>query len=535
MAWLPQEPKFKLGETAWDHVAAADPEDPPLDFEISAALDRFGVGHLADRETVSFSGGEGRKVSLARALVRPPDLLLLDEPTNHLDLAAIQHLEEFLVSFGGALLVISHDRAFLDKVTNRLFWLESGTLRTAKKRFREFDAWVEQIYEEEARAAERLDSKLVLEQRWLLRGVTARRKRNQGRLARLGDMRDARSALLGKPRRPDLKITEGDAKSKMAIEAMDLGATVPLPDGKTRVLFECFSTRVLKGDRIGVVGPNGAGKTTLIRMLTGDLPPTSGKTKVAKSLRAAYFDQKRIGLHDSDTLWQSLCPQGGDQVMVRGIPRHVVGYLKDFNFDVDQIRSPISTLSGGERNRLLLSKLLAKPNDLFVLDEPTNDLDMDTLDLLEDALEEFGGTLIIVSHDRDFLERTVASIIALEGDGKAKEYVGGYQDYIRQRDNKPLKAERRDVKTKVAPPKARTERQGLSFNEQYELDELPKRIAKFEHDIVRIETALAEPDAYARSPNRYSKLTDHLVKTKDDIEAAEERWLALSEKAEALG
>ena len=533
IAWLPQEPQFLPGETAWEHVAGADPGNPPEDFEIQAALDRFGVGGLKDRETAGFSGGEGRKISLARALVRPPDVLLLDEPTNHLDLAAIQHLEEFLVGFGGAVLVISHDRAFLDTVSERLFWLERGILRTARKRFREFDAWVEQIVEEEARFAERLDAKLALEKRWLLRGVTARRKRNQGRLARLHDMRDVRSSLLGNPRRPNIQISEGDARSRMAIEAKSISARVPLPSGHERTLFADFSTRVLKGDRIGVVGPNGAGKTTLLRILTGDLAPSEGKVTVAKSLAAAYFDQKRVGLIPIDTLWQTLCPQGGDQVTVRGAPRHVVGYLKDFNFDVDQARSPIATLSGGERNRLLLAKLLAKPSDLLVLDEPTNDLDMDTLYLLEDALGEFSGTLIVVSHDRDFLERTVASIVALEGDGRAKEYVGGYQDYLRQRQGGGGKPEGKPEKPKPAPSRPRAERQGLTFNEQHELDGLPARIAKIEKDIARIETALAEPDAYERDAKRYSQLTDYLTKSRDDLEAAEERWLELSEKAEA--
>ena len=538
LAWLPQEPRFRPGETVWEHVAAADPDDPPQDFEVTAALDRMGVAGLADREAASLSGGEGRKVSLARALVRPPDVLLLDEPTNHLDLAAIQNLEEFLLGFGGAVLVISHDRAFLDAVSERLFWLERGQLRTARKRFREFDAWVEQVFEEEARQAERLDAKLALEKRWLLRGVTARRRRNQGRLARLHEMRDARSSLLGKPRRPDLKISEGEARSRMAIEAKTIAARIPAPDGGERTLFEGFSTRILKGDRIGVVGPNGAGKTTLIRMLTGDLAPSEGGVRVAKSLEAAYFDQKRSGLDPTDTLWRALCPQGGDQVMVRGAPRHVVGYLKDFNFSVDQARSPISTLSGGERNRLLLAKLLAKPSDLLVLDEPTNDLDMDTLDLLEDALGEFAGTLIVVSHDRDFLERMVASIVALEGDGRAREYVGGYKDYVRQREGrapaaqKPAAPKPAALKT-PAPAKPRAERQGLAFNERYELGELPKRIAKLERDIGRIEAALAEPDAYARDPERYRQLTVFLKTSQEELEASETRWLELAEKDEA--
>ena len=533
VAWLPQEPRFRPGETGWDHVAAADPDDPPADFEIAAALERVGLSDRAERAADTYSGGEARKASLARALVRPPDVLLLDEPTNHLDLDAIQQLEEFLLGFGGAALVISHDRAFLDAVAQRLFWLERGQLRTTQRRFREFDAWVEQVYEEEARQAERLDAKLAQEKRWLLRGVTARRRRNQGRLARLGEMRDARSALIGKPRRPELKISEGEARSRMAIEAKEIAASVPEPGGGERTLFENFSTRILKGDRIGVVGPNGAGKTTLIRMLTGDLAPAAGRVRIAKTLEAAYFDQKRAGLESTDTLWQALCPQGGDQVMVRGSPRHVVGYLKEFNFTVEQAKSPIATLSGGERNRLLLAKLLARPSDLLVLDEPTNDLDMDTLDLLEEALGEFGGTLIVVSHDRDFLERTVASIIALEGDGRAREFVGGYQDYVRQRGGRPAVAAKPQKTAAPAAPKPRTERRGLSFKEQHELDELPARIAKLEHDIGRAEAALAEPDAYARDPDRFHKLTAWLDAHQAELAAAEERWLALAEKAES--
>lgn len=532
VSWLPQEPRFEAGETARAHVAAADPDDPPADFEVMAALSRMGIEALADREAATFSGGEARKTSLARALVRPPDVLLLDEPTNHLDLAAIEQLEEFILSFGGAAVVISHDRAFLDRVAERLFWLDRGLLRTTARRFREFDAWVEQIVEDEARQAERLDAKLAQEKRWLLRGVTARRRRNQGRLARLQSMRDERSALLGKPRRPELRISEGEAKSRMAIEAKDLAARIPDGDGDERTLFEGFSTRILKGDRIGVVGPNGAGKTTLIRMLTGDLAPAAGRVRVSKTLEAVYFDQKRQGLDPKETLWRTLCPQGGDQVMVRGSPRHVVGYLKEFNFDVEQVKGPVSTLSGGERNRLLLAKLLARPSDLLVLDEPTNDLDMDTLDLLEEALGEFGGTLIIVSHDREFLERSVASIIALEGDGRAREFVGGYQDYLRQRGPRRPEAAKAEARPKAETPRRTRERQGLTFNEQRELDELPDRIAKLEDDIARIEKALADPDAYARDPGRYGKLTEWLVKSRDDLAAAEERWLLLSEKAE---
>jgi len=538
VAWLPQEPIFLPGETARDHVAAADPNDPPADFEVDAALSRIGIAHMADRETLTFSGGEGRKVSIARALVRPPDVLLLDEPTNHLDLDAIQQLESFLLGFGGAALVISHDRTFLEAVSERLFWLERGLLRTARKRFSEFDGWVEQIYEEEAKQAERLDTKLAQEQRWLLRGVTARRRRNQGRLARLHDMRAERSELLGVARRPELRISEGEAKSRMAIEAKALGATIPTASGGERVLFENFSTRILKGDRIGVIGPNGAGKTTLIRMLTGDLAPTHGQARVAKSLEAAYFDQKRAGLDPKETLWRTLCPRGGDQVMVRGAPRHVVGYLKDFSFTVEQAQAPVSTLSGGERNRLLLAKLLAKPSDLLVLDEPTNDLDMDTLDLLEDALGDFGGTLIVVSHDRAFLDRTVASIIALEGDGRAREFVGGYQDYLRQRaadqdDGPRRKPAVKSAAKPVAPPKPKLAREGLSFKEIHELKSLPERMAELERDIARIEAALADPEAYDRDPGRYAKLTDWLAKSRDDLAAVETRWLELEEKAES--
>ncbi len=492
LTWLPQEPQLRSGITVRQHIEeAGPPDDRPESYEVDAVLDRMALD--GERLMGTLSGGEARRASLARALVRPPDVLLLDEPTNHLDLPTIEWLEKFINDFRGATVIVSHDRAFLNRVTKRIWWLDRRRLRQTERPFSEFEKWQEDVLNEEARELERMNAVIAQELRYLQRGVTARRTRNQLRLRRLGDMRDARSALLGQRRgKVRLVIDEGEVRSRMVIEAKEISKSVTLPNGTEREIVRDFSTRILRGERIGVLGPNGAGKTTLLRMLTGELKPDSGRVRVAKSAQPAYFDQHRSQLDPSKTLWETLCPEGGDTVYVRGTPRHVVGYLKDFLFTHHQVHSPVGTLSGGERNRLLLAKILAQKSDLLVLDEPTNDLDMDTLDLLEDALGEYEGTLLLVSHDREFLDRTVASVIALEGDGEAREYVGGYYDYVRQRGSKGRSAgafgvsmsgglvdspPKKAAAPKPLPPKPERSQTRLSFKEQRELDELPDRIA----------------------------------------------------------
>ena len=360
LTWLPQDPQLKPGVTVREHIAeAGPPDDRPEAYEVDAALDRMALD--GEREMTTLSGGEARRASLARALVRPPDILLLDEPTNHLDLPTIEWLEKFIQDFRGATLIVSHDRAFLNRVTRRIWWLDRGRLRQTERPFSEYEKWQEDVLNEEARELDRMNTVIAQELRYLHRGVTARRKRNQMRLRRLADMRDERSALLGQRRgKVRLVIDEGEVRSRMVIEAKDISKSVTLPNGKERVIVEDFTTRILRGERIGVLGPNGAGKTTLLRMLTGELKPDAGRVRVAKSAQPAYFDQHRSQLDPSKSLWDTLVPEGGDYVDVRGEPRHVVGYLKDFLFPFSQVRSPVGTLSGGERNRLLLAKILAQ-------------------------------------------------------------------------------------------------------------------------------------------------------------------------------
>lgn len=545
LTWLPQDPQLRAGITVRQHIEEAGPaDDPPEAYEIEAVLDRMALD--GEREMQTLSGGEVRRASLARALVRPPDILLLDEPTNHLDLPTIEWLEKFLAEYKGASLIVSHDRAFLNRVTRRMWWLDRGRLRQTDRPFSEYEKWQEDVLNEEARLLDRMNTVVAQELRYLQRGVTGRRTRNQMRLRRLADMREERSALLGQRRgKVRLVIDEGDVRSRMVIEAKEISKSVTLPNGQERVIVNNFSTRILRGERIGVLGPNGAGKTTLLRMLTGQLKPDDGRVRVAKSAQPAYFDQHRSQLDPNKTLWETLCPDGGDQLFVRGEPRHVVGYLKDFLFDFDQVRSPVRTLSGGERNRLLLAKIMAQKSDLLIMDEPTNDLDMDTLDLLEDALGDYEGTLLLVSHDREFLDRTVASVIALEGDGEAREFVGGYYDYVRQRGpqagkvgafgvGSPDAGPKKPDKPKPLPPKPSREKLRLTFNEQRELDELPDRIAKLEDYIEKANAFLADPDVYQRDPAKFEKAIDRLAEAKAALGSAEERWLELEAKREDL-
>ena len=481
-----------------------------------------------DRRMATLSGGESRRAELARVLAVAPDILLLDEPTNHLDLPAIEWLERLLRGYEGAVVVVSHDRRFLADVTDRILWLERGRLRQTGRGFAAFEEWSEAVIAEELRRQEKLDRRIAEETRWLHRGITARRKRNQGRLAALNDMRERRAAMLGAPQRARIVLEESEIRSRMAIEADNIAKQY---GGRT--IVEGFSTRILRGDRIGILGPNGAGKTTLLRMLIGDLKPDSGKVRRSATLQSAYFDQRRAALDPDATLKRTLCPEGGDTVFVRGRPRHVVGYLKDFLFDFDQVESPVGSLSGGERNRLLLARTLARRCDLLVLDEPTNDLDMDTLDLLADVLGDFEGTLILVSHDRDFLDQTVASVIALEGDGAAHEFAGGYSDYRR---NRPPARQRAEPRPQPKAPPARPRRQAnkLSFRQQRRWDELPEEIERARTEVGKLERLLADPGFYKRDPERFARAARLLDKTREETAALEEEWLELALLREEL-
>lgn len=476
-------------------------------------------------EWSSLSGGQRRRAALAKALAGSPDLLLLDEPTNHLDMPVIEWLEDELKSYLGAFIVISHDRTFLKNVSERVLWMDRGILRRLDKGYQFFEEWQEQIWEEERKSAIRLNSKLRAEDDWLHGGVTARRKRNQRRLKLLHKLREEkRSLLLNRPSKTSLPVLSPEVSSKMIIEAEMISKAYG-----ENCLFRSFSTRILRGDRIGIIGPNGSGKTTLVKALIGCLAPDKGTVRLGAKIELVYFDQLRESLNLDQTPWEWLCESGGDHVNVQGHSRHVVAYLKDFLFTDNQAKSLIRTFSGGERNRLALAKALAQQGNLLVLDEPTNDLDMDTLDLLQEMLSDFPGTLIVVSHDRDFLDHVTTSVIALEGHGKITEVIGGYQDYLRQlRKEHPAPKK----KSKVVPQmrSVRPPREGLLYKEKIEFEKLPKLIEDLTQRCQDVERRLSEPRIYQNNPQEFLDLSKTLAELKTQLENAEERWLILAEK-----
>jgi ATP-binding cassette subfamily F protein uup len=494
-----------------------------------AALDRLGLD--AARAVAELSGGEARRAALARALAGAPELLLLDEPTNHLDIAGIEWLERWLADFPGALVLVSHDRALLAKTSRRAAWLDSGTLRVRDVGFAGFEAWRDEVLTEERAAERRGAQHLKAEARWLHRGVTARRRRNKGRLRALYALRAERAAAQKDRGRAKLALASVPKGGKVAIEAEGLCKAF---DG--RAVIRDFSLRMLRGDRVAVIGPNGAGKTTLLRLLIGELAPDAGTATRAETLEIVYFDQRREALDPDRTLWETLCPQGGDSLMVRGRQRHVVGYLRDFLFDEAQARSPVCALSGGEGSRLLLARLFARPADLLVLDEPTNDLDTETLDLLLEVLGEFDGTVLMVSHDRDFIDRLATSTVALEGDGRATEYVGGYTDYLRQRETAPAKPRRAKSAPAKRParPRPRGPRRALGYQQQRELDALPGEMDRLSAEIGTLEATLADAGLYERDPDAFNAATARLAAARDSLDVAETRWVELEEKREAL-
>jgi ATP-binding cassette subfamily F protein uup len=522
VAYLPQEPSLAGFAAALDYVAA----DGAPRHEAERLLDALKLD--GGRDPSALSGGEARRVALARALAGAPDALLLDEPTNHLDLPTIEWLEEELAGSSAGLVVVSHDRAFLGRLTSATLWLERGRLLRREVGFRGFETWQEEVLAQEEAEAHRLDRRIAQETEWLRRGVTARRRRNQGRLRRLHDLRRARSERIARTGLAKLEAESGPLSGQLVVEAEGIGKRYG-----ERLVLGGFSTRILRGDRIGLIGPNGAGKTTLLRMLAGELPPDEGRLRLGTNLAIVHLDQQRSALDPERTLWDTLTDGSGDQVMVRGRPRHVVGYLRDFLFEERQARSPVASLSGGERNRLLLAKALARPANLLVLDEPTNDLDLETLDLLQEMLAEFDGTILLSSHDRDFLDRVVTSVIALEGDGRAQEYAGGYSDYLRQRGptaaSQPVRAKPAE---KAAPPPRRATR--LSYKEQRALDELPGRIAALEEEIAALGRSLADPQLYARDAARFGAAAARLQEARNELAQAEEDWLAVELKREEL-
>ncbi|MEZ5830260.1 MAG: ATP-binding cassette domain-containing protein [Dongiaceae bacterium] len=530
VGYLPQSADLGGNGTVAEYVAAGAPGTAPDDYRVAWVLDH--VKLEGSRALASLSGGEGRRAALARTLLGQPDLLLLDEPTNHLDLPTIEWLEEELAAYPGGILMISHDRAFLRRLTSRLLWLDRGRLFERDGGFAGFEQWSQEIMDQEAAEFRRLEKRIETEEYWLQRGVTARRSRNEGRRRRLVDLRKQKAESLKARGRARLALSEGELGGKLAIEAIDISKSYAQPDGTTLKIVEGFSTRIMRGDRIGILGPNGAGKTTLIKLLTGEIAPDSGSVRLGIGVAPIYLDQRRQNFDLDRTLWQTLAPTGGDSIIVNGQPRHVVAYLRDFLFDDRQATMPVRLLSGGERARLMLAKLFAEPGNLIVLDEPTNDLDMDTLDLLQDVLSEFEGTLLLVSHDRDFLDRLVTSTIAVEGDGDVVEYAGGYSDYVIQRGERPVRVEARKSEPKRAdPPRTPTPAAArFSMKEQRELDEMTAKLDRLHAEISTLETALADPTFYQRDPAKAAQTSALLSRKRDELHATEERWLELEEK-----
>ena len=521
VAYMPQEPDLGRFNTLKEAIVSVLPKsDQDNGYMADIWLDKFKIDGAINPKQAS--GGECRKTALAQALVSEPDILLLDEPTNHLDIKTIETLEEIINDFKGALIVISHDRMFLSHVSKQMFWLDRGNIHTTKRGFGEFEAWQEEIITQEINEQNRLAKKISEETEWLHKGVTARRRRNMGRLRKLIELRKERREQIKQIGSVNLNIEEGDFRSKLVIEAKHICKSFG-----NREIVKDFSTRIIRGNKIGVVGPNGAGKTTLIKLLTKRLEPDSGFVRIGKNLEEAYFDQNRITLDPKKTLWQTLCDKG-DHIMVQGHWRHVVAYLKDFLFKHSQANCPVAALSGGEKNRLMLAKTLAMPSNFLVLDEPTNDLDMDTLDLLQEVLDEYGGTILIVSHDRDFLDRVVSSVIYMKGDGSIFENAGSYSDLLAkiEQDSSPKAQTKSSPKDTVVETKLK-KMQKLSYNQERLLKVLPEEIKELEKEIANLVAELSNPDLYQNNPQRFDEASSALAAKQQEKSAKEEQWLEI--------
>ncbi|MCB1418859.1 MAG: ABC-F family ATP-binding cassette domain-containing protein [Notoacmeibacter sp.] len=532
--YLPQAPDFGDHKTVEAYVASGlGPADDP--YRVAYLLEHLGL--TGQEHPTTLSGGEARRAALARVLAPEPDILLLDEPTNHLDLATIEWLEEELQRSPSAIILISHDRRFLERVTRATVWLDRGTTRRLEKGFAHFEDWRDQVLEEEEREQHKLGRKIAREEHWVVHGVSGRRKRNMRRLGELADLRKAFRDHQGPEGKARLEASEAEASGKLVVEAKGISKAF----GDLTVVRD-FSIRILRGDRLGLVGPNGAGKTTLLKMLTGALAPDAGSVRLGVNLEVATLDQQRAGLDPDDTPGSFLTGGRGEQVVINGEARHVMSYMKDFLFKPEQARTPIRELSGGEKARLLLAKVLAQPCNLLVLDEPTNDLDMETLDLLQELVAGFPGTVILVSHDRDFLDRTVTATLAPEGDGRWALYAGGYADMLAQRGSSSFarrggKAERKG-EAKPDLPKAGTPKPQakgkLSFKQKFALENLPKDIAKLTAEMEALEKKLGDPQFFARDAAAFNKSAADLETKRAARDKAEEEWLELEMLREEL-
>lgn len=533
VGYMEQDPDMSGFETLGDYAASMLPQGE----EYKVAMVAEGLKFNPETPVSIASGGERRRAALAKLMAEAPELMLLDEPTNHLDIQAIEWLEEELKGTRTAFVLISHDRAFLRALTRATLWIDRGQIKRREAGFDGFEEWRETVWAEEDDARHKLDRKIKAEAKWAVEGISARRKRNQGRVRALAALRDERSSQIRRQGTAQLELDSGTQSGKRVIEAKGISKIFG-----DKTIVQGFDLRVLRGDRVAFVGPNGVGKTTLLKMLTGELQPDSGTVQLGTNLEIAVFDQARARLDPNATLWDSLTNDplmavsgSSDQVMVRGNPKHVVAYLKDFLFDESQARAPVRSLSGGEKARLLLAKLMALPSNLLIMDEPTNDLDVETLDLLQDILGDYDGTVLLVSHDRDFIDRIATSTVALEGRGRASVYPGGWTDYQNQRvvsggtltaDNS---AKSGGFSAQVKSDAKKTE--GLTFTERKRLEALPALIEKLEAEIGKVSDLLSDPVMFTKEPVKFRKAGEALSERQAQLTAAEAEWLALAERA----
>ncbi|MEC8573586.1 MAG: ATP-binding cassette domain-containing protein, partial [Pseudomonadota bacterium] len=531
VGYMEQDPKMEGFATLGDFAASG------LEPGELYKVERAGEGLKFDpaRPVETASGGERRRAALAKLMAEAPDLMLLDEPTNHLDIEAITWLEDELKSTRAAFVLISHDRAFLRALTRATLWVDRGKVRRQDKGFEDFEAWRDKIWDEEDQQRHKLNRLIKSESRWAVEGISARRKRTMGRVRALQDLKAERASQIKRQGTAELALESGPKSGRKVIEAEGLSKAFG-----DKPIVRDFSIKVQRGDRVAFVGPNGAGKTTLLKMLLGMEQPDTGSVQLGTNLEIALFDQTRDQLDGDASLWENLTSDPllgisgkADQVMVRGQPKHVVGYLKEFLFDEAQARAPVRSLSGGEKARLLLARLMARSSNLLVLDEPTNDLDVETLDLLQELLDNYDGTVLLVSHDRDFLDRVATTTIAMEGGGRATAYAGGWSDYLSQRGPVAGAAEKAE-KVKTAKPKPKQEqapKEGLSFKEKHRLEALPGEIERLEAEIAKLQELMADPELFTREPVKFKKATEALVERQEKLSAAEEEWLELEDKA----
>ena len=530
VGYMEQEPMMEGFTTLGDYAASG------LGLGEMYRVERAGEGLKfdPDRTVRTASGGERRRAALAKLMAEAPDLMLLDEPTNHLDIEAIAWVENELKTTKAGYVLISHDRAFLRALTQATLWIDRGQVRRNEKGFAEFETWRDKIWEDEDMQRHKMDRRIKSEGRWAVEGISARRKRNQGRLRALQDLRADRAAMIRRQGAAAMALSSGPKSGRKVIEAHSINKAYD-----NQIIAKCFSLSIQRGDRVAFVGPNGVGKTSLLKLLMGQEIPDAGEVKLGTKLVPAIFDQARAHLDLNMTLWESLTsdPDMGvsgkaDQILVRGVPKHVVGYLKEFLFEDAQARAPVHSLSGGEKARLLLAKLMAKESNLLVLDEPTNDLDVETLDLLQELLDDYDGTVLLVSHDRDFLDRIATTTVAMEGDGQTTVYAGGWSDYQAQK--KETSAVEKKIKKRINNEIATSDKKyknGLSFTERHRLKELPNLIATLETEIQKLEDYMTDPELFTREPMKFQKATDALVERHSALIDAEEEWVLLEDKA----